>query len=74
MPKLMHKLYDNLNEAKAFAISFTNFAYFMMTWKMQKYIWWSASTATRRLSTQITGCPDPALKRTQQFSTRWSSA
>ena len=28
MPKLMHKLYDNLDEAKAFAISFTNFAYF----------------------------------------------
>lgn len=28
MPKLMHNLYDNLDEAKAFAISFTNFAYF----------------------------------------------
>ena len=28
MPKSMHNLYDNLDEAKAFAISFTNFAYF----------------------------------------------
>lgn len=28
MPKMMHKLYDNLEEANAFAISFTNFAYF----------------------------------------------
>lgn len=28
MPKLMHKLYDNLDDAKAFALSFTNFAYF----------------------------------------------
>lgn len=28
MPKLMHRLYDNLNTAVAFAISFTNFAYF----------------------------------------------
>lgn len=28
MPKFMSKLYDNLDEAKAFAISFTNFAYF----------------------------------------------
>lgn len=28
MPKVMDKLYDNLDEAKAFAISFTNFAYF----------------------------------------------
>lgn len=35
MPKLMHKLYDNLEEAKAFAISFTNFVYFyddVSTW------------------------------------------
>lgn len=28
MPKQMHKLYGNLEEAKAFALSFTNFAYF----------------------------------------------
>lgn len=28
MPKFMHKLYDNLDDAKAFALSFTNFAYF----------------------------------------------
>lgn len=28
MPKLMRNLYDNLDKAKAFAISFTNFAYF----------------------------------------------
>lgn len=28
MPKLMCKLYDDLNDAKAFALSFTNFAYF----------------------------------------------
>ena len=33
MPKLMRKLYDNLNEAKAFAISFTNFAYFYDDWE-----------------------------------------
>ena len=33
MPKLMHKLYDNLEEAKAFAISFTNFAYFYDDWE-----------------------------------------
>ena len=34
MPKLMHKLYDNWDEAKAFALSLTNFAYFLTTWKM----------------------------------------
>lgn len=28
MSKLMYKLYDNLADAKAFALSFTNFAYF----------------------------------------------
>ena len=28
MKKLMDRLYDNLDEAKAFALSFTNFAYF----------------------------------------------
>lgn len=28
MPKLMHRLYDNLHVASAFALSFTNFAYF----------------------------------------------
>ena len=28
MAKPMHCLYDNINEAKAFALSFTNFAYF----------------------------------------------
>lgn len=28
MAKLMHRLYDNLDKAKAFALSFTNFAYF----------------------------------------------
>lgn len=28
MPKLMQNLYDNLSDAKAFALSFTNFAYF----------------------------------------------
>lgn len=28
MPKFMSKLYENLDEAKAFALSFTNFAYF----------------------------------------------
>ena len=33
MPKMMHKLYDNLEEAKAFAISFTNFAYFYDDWE-----------------------------------------
>ena len=33
MPKLMRKLYENLNEAKAFAISFTNFAYFYDDWE-----------------------------------------
>lgn len=33
MPKLMRKLYDNLDEAKAFAISFTNFAYFYDDWE-----------------------------------------
>ena len=29
----MHKLYDNLDEAKAFALSFTNFAYFYDDWE-----------------------------------------
>ncbi len=33
MPKLMHCLYDNLGEAKAFALSFTNFAYFYDDWE-----------------------------------------
>jgi hypothetical protein len=33
MPKLMSKLYANLDEAKAFAISFTNFAYFYDDWE-----------------------------------------
>lgn len=33
MPKWMHKLYDNLDEAKAFALSFTNFAYFYDDWE-----------------------------------------
>lgn len=33
MPKMMHKLYDDLDEAKAFAISFTNFAYFYDDWE-----------------------------------------
>lgn len=33
MPKFMSKLYDNLDEAKAFAISFTNFAYFYDDWE-----------------------------------------
>lgn len=33
MPKLMHRLYDNLEEAKAFALSFTNFAYFYDDWE-----------------------------------------
>ena len=28
MKKFMDKLYDNLDEAKAFSLSFTNFAYF----------------------------------------------
>ena len=28
MPKQMHKLYDDLDKAKAFALSFTNFTYF----------------------------------------------
>ena len=28
MTKMMHRLYDNIGEAKAFALSFTNFAYF----------------------------------------------
>ena len=28
MPKLMINLYDNLDEAKAFVLHFTNFAYF----------------------------------------------
>ena len=33
MPKLMRNLYDDLDEAKAFAISFTNFAYFYDDWE-----------------------------------------
>lgn len=33
MPKLMHKLYDDLAKAKAFALSFTNFAYFYGDWE-----------------------------------------
>ena len=33
MSKPMYRLYENLNEAKAFAISFTNFAYFYDDWE-----------------------------------------
>jgi hypothetical protein len=33
MPKLMYKLYDDLDRAKAFALSFTNFAYFYDDWE-----------------------------------------
>lgn len=33
MSKWMHKLYDNLEKAKAFALSFTNFAYFYDDWE-----------------------------------------
>ncbi len=33
MPKMMHKLYDDLDKAKAFALSFTNFAYFYDDWE-----------------------------------------
>lgn len=33
MAKLMNRLYDNLDKAKAFALSFTNFAYFYDDWE-----------------------------------------
>ena len=33
MGKLMDRLYDDINEAKAFALSFTNFAYFYDDWE-----------------------------------------
>lgn len=33
MSKMMHRLYDNIGDAKAFALSFTNFAYFYSDWE-----------------------------------------
>ena len=33
MRKLMERLYDNIDEAKAFEISFANFAYFYDDWE-----------------------------------------
>lgn len=49
MPKLMNNLYDNLDEAKAFVLHFTNFAYFYSDIAFDEYYTTVCATCGREV-------------------------
>lgn len=63
MPRMMHKLYDDLDKAKAFAISFTNFAYFYSDIAMDDFYATACEVCGREVQTRDYLMPRTSAKK-----------